>query len=273
MSYETKGKPNWCPGCGNYGIWEAFKIALNELKIKQENIVLASGIGCSSKIPHWIRVYAFNGLHGRALPLAQGIKIANPKLTVIACGGDGDGYAEGGNHFIHFCKKNIDVKYFVHDNQIYGLTKGQPSPTTDIGTITKVTPLGTIENSINPAVLAIALGATFVARGFAGDIKHLKELMKAAITHKGAAIIDILQPCVTFNKINTYKWFQERVYKVEKPAKTRIEGIKIAQEWGEKIPIGIIYQSNEPTYDEKIPLYSKPKKKKQAIKELLKELE
>jgi len=269
---ETFGKPNWCPGCGNYGLWEALKLAIKESKINPKDLALTSGIGCSSKIPHWIRSYAFNGLHGRALPLAEGIKIANKKLTVIACGGDGDGYAEGMNHFIHFCKKNIDVKYFVHDNQIYGLTKGQPSPTTDEGSITKVTPFGTIEKAINPLILAIASGATFVARGYAGDINHLKELMKAAIKHKGAAVIDILQPCVTFNKTNTYKWFQERIYKLDKPFDSRIEALKTAQIWGEKIPLGIIYQSSEPTYEERIPGLKNPKKNIGKIKDLFNEL-
>ncbi|MDD4353251.1 MAG: 2-oxoacid:ferredoxin oxidoreductase subunit beta [Candidatus Nanoarchaeia archaeon] len=269
---ETKGKPNWCPGCGNYGIWESLKGAIKELKLKSENIVITSGIGCSSKISHWIRTYALNGLHGRALPLAEGIKLANPKLTVITCGGDGDGYAEGGNHFIHFCRSNINVKYFVHDNQIYGLTKGQPSPTSDEGFITKTTPYGTIEKAINPILLAIASGATFVARGYAGDINHLKNLMKQAIKHKGAAIIDILQPCVSFNNKNTYKWYQERIYKLEKSSDSRIEAMKIAEQWGKKIPIGIIYQSNEPTYEERIPAINNKTKPANSIKSLIDEL-
>jgi 2-oxoglutarate ferredoxin oxidoreductase subunit beta len=269
---ETKGKPNWCPGCGNYGIWGALKLAIKELEINPKDIVITSGIGCSSKIPHWVKTYAFNGLHGRALPLAEGIKIANQDLTVIACGGDGDGYAEGTNHFIHYCRSNINVKYFVHDNQIYALTKGQPSPTSDEGFITKTTPYGTIEKALNPVLAAISSGATFVARGFAGDIDHLKELMKKAIKHKGAALIDILQPCVTFNKENTYKWYQDRVYKLKKPVSTRMEGMKIAMEWGEKIPIGIIYQSNEPTYEERIPALKKSSLIKSNIKNNIKEL-
>lgn len=273
---DTKGKPNWCPGCGNHSILESFKTAIKELEINPKDIVLTSGIGCSSKLPHWINVYALNGLHGRPLPLAEGVKLANHELTVIACGGDGDGYAEGMNHFINYCRRNINVKYFVHDNQIYGLTKGQPSPTSDEGFITKVTPFGTIEKAINPIMLAIASGATFVARGYAGDIKHLTKLMKQAIKHKGAAIIDILQPCVSFNKVNTYKWYQDRIYKLDKPLKTRIDAMKKAEEWGEKIPIGIIYQSNEPAYEERILTLKKStlikSKINQDVKKLFEEL-
>ncbi|MBN1923211.1 MAG: 2-oxoacid:ferredoxin oxidoreductase subunit beta [Nanoarchaeota archaeon] len=249
---ETKGKPNWCPGCGNYSIWNSLKQAISELGLKPENIVMTSGIGCSSKLPHWIKVNCFNGLHGRPLPLAMGVKLANNDLTVIADGGDGDGYAEGGNHFIHFCRSNADITYLVHDNQIYGLTKGQASPTSDEGFMTKTTPFGVIERAINPVLLAIASGATFVARGYAGDQKHLVQLMKAAILHKGAAVLDILQPCVTFNKKNTYEWYQKRVYKI-KPLKTRISAMKKAEEWGDKIPIGVFYQSREKTYTERMP--------------------
>lgn len=276
MKFETKEKPNWCLGCGNYAIHNALKQALKELKIPEHKVAMTSGIGCSSKIPHWIRTYAFNGLHGRALPLAEGIKLANHELTVIACGGDGDGYAEGMNHFIHFCKKNIDAKYFIHNNQIYALTKGQPSPTSDEGFITKTTSFGHIENAINPIMLALASGATFVARGFAGDINHLKELMKCAINHKGAAVLDILQPCVTFNKKNTYEWYKERAYILKAPLKTRIAAMKKAQEWGKKIPIGIFYQSSEETYIDKIPLLKKKplikSKPNKSVKELFDEL-
>ncbi|MDD5053970.1 MAG: 2-oxoacid:ferredoxin oxidoreductase subunit beta [Candidatus Nanoarchaeia archaeon] len=274
--FETQQNPNWCPGCGNYGIWNSLKLALQELNLKPENIAFTSGIGCSGKIPHWIRAYCLNGLHGRALPLAEGIKIANSELIVIACGGDGDGYAEGTNHFIHFCRRNANVKYFVHDNQIYGLTKGQPSPTSNEGFITKTTPLGTIEKALNPVLIAIASGATFVARGFAGDIPHLKELMKKAIKHNGAAVIDILQPCVTFNKVNTYEWYQKRAHKLKKPANTRIKAMRIAEQWGKKIPIGVIFESNEKSYEQRIPLLKKsPLMKlnpKKNIKKLFNEL-
>ncbi len=272
---ETKGKPNWCPGCGNYGIHIAVKKAISELGLKPHNVVMTSGIGCSSKLPHWVRVYAFNGLHGRPLPLAVGVKLANHNLTVIADGGDGDGYAEGTNHFVHFCRSNIDITYIVHDNQIYGLTKGQASPTSDIGMVTKTTPFGVLREPINPVLLALASGATFVARGFAGDIEGLKEILKKAISHKGAALVDVLQPCVSFNKVNTYSWYKERVYYLDKPFDTREEAMEKAMEWGDRIPIGVFYQVREKTYEEKFPQLKKPLielKQKTNIKKLLKEL-
>lgn len=249
---KTNPAPNWCPGCGNFGIWNALKGALSEMDLKLHEVVITSGIGCSSKISQWIRTYGFNGLHGRPLPLAEGIKIANHKLKVIACGGDGDGYAEGTNHFIHFCRRNIDIAYIVHNNQIYGLTKGQASPTSDEGFITKTSPNGVIEKAVNPLALALISGATFAARGFAGRIDHLKELMKKAIKHKGCAVLDVLQPCVTFNHKNTYEWYEERVYNLKKPYESRIKAIEKSFEWGKKIPIGVFYESNEETYVERL---------------------
>ncbi len=277
MSYlDTKGVPNWCPGCGNYAIWNSLKAALKELKLKPHEVVITSGIGCSSKISQWIRTYAFNGLHGRLLPLAEGVKLTNHKLTVIACGGDGDGYAEGTNHFIHFCRSNIDVTYIVHNNQIYALTKGQASPTSDEGFVTKTTPYGVIEKAINPIMLALSAGATFVARGFAGNPSQLKELMKKAIAHKGAALLDVLQPCVTWNKLNTYDWYSKRIYELKKPLPTRLEAIKRAMEWGNKIPIGIFFVSKEKTYQERYPVIAKQtlliQKPNTDISKLLEEL-
>lgn len=273
---KTKQEPNWCPGCGNFSIWNSLKKAISELKLKPEKVVITSGIGCSSKHPHWIRVNAFNGLHGRLLPLAMGAKLANKDLTVISTGGDGDGYSEGTNHFIHWCRSNIDTTYIVHNNQIYALTKGQTSPTSEEGFITKTTPYGSVEKALNPILLAIASGATFVARAFAGDMEHMTGIMKAAIKHKGAALVDILQPCVTFNKINTYEWYKKRVYKLKKPLKKRSEALKKAMEWGEKIPIGVFYQSKEKSYMERIPHMKKPLIKteyKTNINKLLKNLE
>lgn len=249
---RTWDSPNWCPGCGNYGIWTALKMALSESGIPSEKIVLTGGIGCSSKIPLWIRVNAFCGLHGRTVPVAEGIKLANPELTVIACGGDGDGFAEGTNHFIHLMQNNINVKYFVHDNQIYGLTKGQTSPTSDEGFITKTTPWGAVK-ALNPISVALAAGGTFVARGFAGDVTQLKDLMKKAITHEGAALIDILQPCVTFNNKNTYAWYKERVYYLDKPLPTRAEALTKSLEWDSKIPCGVFYESSEKLMDDIVP--------------------
>ena len=170
MSLDTWDEPNWCPGCGNYSIWNALKMALKDLGLPRDEVVMTGGIGCSSKLPYWVNVNAFAGLHGRPLALATGVKLANPDLTVIASGGDGDGFAEGTNHFIHFCRRNVDVNYFVHNNQIYGLTKGQASPTSEEGFITKTSPWG-FTRALNPLSIALSSGATFVARGYAGDLK------------------------------------------------------------------------------------------------------
>jgi 2-oxoglutarate/2-oxoacid ferredoxin oxidoreductase subunit beta len=247
--------PNWCPGCGDFGILTALKMAVLELNIPLEQFVLVSGIGCSSKIPYWINTIGFNSLHGRALPIAQGIKLANTKLTVVVMGGDGDGYSEGTQHFIHACKRNHDIAYFVHDNEIYALTKGQTSPTSDEGFVTKTTPDGNIETPFNPISVAIASGATFVARAFAGDILHLKQLMVEAIKHKGFAIVDILQPCVSFNHVNTFQFWKERVYKLEDQKhdyKNKELAMKKAMEPGPKIPIGIFFKEERHTYEDKV---------------------
>ena len=268
MSLETWDKPNWCPGCGNYGIWSALKQALQELGLEREKVVMTGGIGCSSKIPYWINVNAFAGLHGRPLPLAIGVKLARPDLTVIASGGDGDGYGEGTNHFIHFCRTNPDVTYLVHDNKVYALTKGQASPTSDENYVSKTSPWGAAR-PLNPISVAIASGATFVARGFAGDVTGLKKIMKQAIRHHGAAVVDILQPCVSFNHVNTYEWYRQRVYYI-KPYKTREQAFKKSLEWGKKIPIGVFYKSKEETLGERLP---KPGPvKKRSISRLFREL-
>jgi 2-oxoglutarate ferredoxin oxidoreductase subunit beta len=196
-------------------------------------------------------------MHGRTLPVATGFKLANHNLTVMAQGGDGDGYGEGGNHFLHAMRRNINITYLVHNNQIYGLTKGQASPTSDAGFVTKTTPRGSISPACNPLLLAVASDCSFVARGFAGDIDHLAELIKAGIQHKGFALIDILQPCVSFNRVNTFKWYSDRVYKIDADSpydtKDRLNAFQKAQEWGDKIPIGIIYRNQRPTLEEQIP--------------------
>jgi len=275
MSFDTAEKPNWCSGCGNFSILTAIKKALQELELKPHNVVLTSGIGCSSKIPHWVKTYGFNGLHGRPVPLAEGVKLANHELKVLAFGGDGDGYAEGTNHFVHFCRRNMNVTYVVHDNQIYGLTKGQASPTSDEDFVTKTSPWGVIEKPVNPLALAIVSGATFVARGFAGDPEQLKELMKKAIKHEGSALLDVLQPCVTFNTKNTYDWYRQRVYYLSKPAETRPEAVKKALEWGKRIPLGVFYQSKEETYESKLAQLKTPlvkQKLKTCVKKLVEEL-
>ena len=260
--------PAWCPGCGNFGILTAVKKALVELEIEPYQVLMVSGIGQAGKLPHYTRCNMLNVLHGRALPPATGAKMANPELIVIAVGGDGDGYGEGGNHFIHTVRRNHDITYLVHNNQVYGLTKGQASPTSDQGFVTRTTPDGAA-TPINPIALAIAAGASFVSRGFAGDADHLVNLIKKGITHKGFALIDILQPCPSFNHKNTYSWYRERVYKLEEEANydpgNKAAAFDKAQEWGERIPIGIIYRKELLTFEEQLPALSKGPLVKQKI--------
>ena len=248
-------KTTWCPGCGNFGILKAFKDAMVELGIEPHQVTVVSGIGQAGKFPHYIKCNTFNGLHGRTLPVATGMKLSNHKMLVIAVAGDGDCYGEGGNHLIHAIRRNVNVKLFVHNNQIYGLTKGQASPTSMEGMITKNQPFGVFSEQLNPIVFAIALDCSFVARGFAGDPVHLKGLMKEAINHRGFALVDILQPCVTFNKVNTYEWYRQRVYPVEPEynPEDKMEAFKKALEWGERIPIGILYRNQRLTLEERIP--------------------
>ena len=247
----------WCPGCGNFSILKALKQALVEMQQQPHELVIVSGIGQAPKTPHYLRCNCFNGLHGRTLPVATGIKLANHNLTVLAQGGDGDGYGEGGNHFLHAMRRNINITYLVHNNQIYGLTKGQASPTSDAGFVTKTTPRGAISPACNPLLLAVASDCSFVARGFAGEVDHLANLIKAGIQHKGFALIDILQPCVSFNRINTFKWYADRVYRIDADlsynAEDRLNAFIKAQEWGDKIPIGIIYRHQRPALEEQIP--------------------
>ena len=249
------GLPNWCPRCGNYGIIMAVRRALVELEIDPKDVVLIGGIGCSGKLPQWVVGYGFHTLHGRTLPVATGIKLANHELTVIADAGDGDCYGIGVGHLIHAMRRNIDVTCIVHNNQIYGLTTGQTSPTSLKGFKTKSTPEGVIELPVNPIALALGSGASFVARGFAGDSKHLAELIVEGLKHRGFSHIDVLQPCVTFNHLNTYEWFKDRVYKLEDHDVTDKEAaFEKAFEWektnSEKIPIGIFYKETRPTYRE-----------------------
>ena len=255
--YQSDDPIAWCPGCGNFSILKALKNALVELNKKPDEIVIISGIGQASKAPHYLRCNNFNGLHGRTLPVATGVKLANYELTVLAEGGDGDGFAEGGNHFLHAMRRNIDITYLVHNNQVYGLTKGQTSPTSELGYVSKTTPIGAPNPPLNPLLLAIASDCGFVARGFAGDPSHLSYLIQEGIRFKGFAFIDILQPCVSFNHVNTFQWYASRVYKInDEPLydpENRMMAFKGAQEWGERIPIGIIYRSKRPTLDEKQP--------------------
>lgn len=249
------GKPAWCPGCGNFGILTALKNALVALEIEPYRVLMVSGIGQAGKLPHYTKGNVLNVLHGRTLPAASGAKIANPELIVIAVGGDGDGYGEGGNHFINAVRRNNDITYLVHNNQVYGLTKGQASPTSDFGFVTKTTPHGA-DIPLNPIALAIAAGASFVGRGFAGDVEHLSQLIMQGIQHHGFALIDVLQPCVSFNHKNTYAWYRERVYKLEENgyhADDKMAAFEKAQQWGDRIPIGVIYREEKSTYEEQLP--------------------
>lgn len=259
--------PAWCPGCGNFGILKAFKDAVVELGIEPHQFTIVSGIGQAGKFPHYLKCNTFNGLHGRTLPVATGIKLSNHEMLVIAVAGDGDCYGEGGNHLIHAIRRNINVKLFVHDNQIYGLTKGQASPTSLEGMKTKNQPFGVFSEQLNPLALAVALDCSFVARGFAGDIEHLKGLIKAAVNHKGFALVDILQPCVTFNRINTYEWYKQRVYHIEPGYRPedRIEAFKRALEWGDRIPAGVIFRNSRKTLEEHLPIIQKEPLVKQGF--------
>lgn len=245
----------WCPGCGNFSILQAVKQALVGLGLKPQQVLLVSGIGQAAKAPHYLRANVFNGLHGRSLPVATGAKLANPDLTVIAESGDGCNYGEGGNHFLAAIRRNIDLTVLVHNNQIYGLTKGQASPTTAEGQITKAQPQGVASAPFNPIGVAVAMQAGFVARGFSGRIDHLTPLIQQAVRHRGFSLIDILQPCVSFNKINTFAWYKKRCY--ELPAAydpTDWEGaIKTAMEWGDRIPLGILYRNTRLSFGEHSP--------------------
>jgi 2-oxoglutarate/2-oxoacid ferredoxin oxidoreductase subunit beta len=242
----------WCPGCGNFSILAILKQAVSELGILPRNLVVACGIGQAPKTPHYFNTSMFNGLHGRALPAAAAIKASNPLLTVIAEGGDGDMYGEGGNHFIHTVRRNPDIAHIVHNNMVYGLTKGQASPTSSRGFKTPVQVDGVILEPFNPLAVAIGLNASFVARAFAGDVPQAVEIVKKAILHKGYALVDILQPCVTFNKQNTFKWFKDNTYYID-PAHNpsdRNAAFSRAIET-EKLPLGVFYSHEEnPSFHE-----------------------
>jgi 2-oxoglutarate/2-oxoacid ferredoxin oxidoreductase subunit beta len=209
--YKSDEKPTWCPGCGDFGVLNGLYNAMRQKGLQTKDIVVVSGIGCSSRLPFFVASYGFHGVHGRAMPIATGIKVANPELKVLAMGGDGDAFAIGGGHFVHAARRNLDICYVIMDNNIYGLTKGQTSPTSQVGFVTKTTPKGTPDRPINPLRLAIASGATFVARGFSGKPKELAELIVEGINHNGFAVIDTFSPCPTFNKINTFRSYREEV--------------------------------------------------------------
>jgi 2-oxoglutarate ferredoxin oxidoreductase subunit beta len=247
----STAKITWCPGCGNFGIVSAFKSALVELGADREKVVIVSGIGCHGKIADYMNVNSFHGIHGRVLPLATGMKLANPNLTVVGFSGDADCYDEGWDHFCHAIRRNMDLTLIVHNNMILGLTTGQTTATSQIGFKTKSTPFGSITAPLNPIAHALVSSGTFVARGFAGDPKHLTGLMVEALKHKGFNYIDVFQPCVTFNYLNTYEWFRQRIYKLEETGHDYTDRQKALQksfEWGDRIPIGIFYKEERSTY-------------------------
>jgi len=295
--FKTDVFVDWCPGCGNFGILAAMQMAFAELGLEPHRIVMVSGIGCSGKPPHFIKAYGVHTLHGRTFPFAQGIKLANPELEVIAVGGDGDGLGIGAGHFVNAGRRNVDMTYLMHDNGVYGLTKGQASPTLRLGLKTKSLSKPNINEGVNPIALAVMTGYTFVARAYAYDTKHLKDIIKRAIQHKGLAFVDILQPCPTYNDINTKDWYagmdridsetgkpSSRLYKLDEIGydpvvhesnedfKKKMVALEKAQEWGDKIPLGIFYQNElVPTFQERlaqrIPFYLSNPPAKQKISE------
>lgn len=266
----------WCPGCGNFSIIKSLKGALDDLNIDRQTLVMVSGIGQAAKMPQYINASFFNGLHGRSLPAATAIKSSNPGLTVIVESGDGCTYGEGGNHFLAAIRRNPDITNLVHDNMVYGLTKGQASPTSKRGFVTPVHVTGVYLEPFNPVAVAIALNASFVARAFSGDIDKTKEIIKKAINHRGYALVDILHPCVSFNKINTFKWYKENTYYLDDsydPA-NREEALKKSLE-SEKLSLGVIYTNQAETFEENLPPYrsdSTPLFKRKADIEKLKKI-
>ncbi len=249
--FGTAARNTWCPGCGNFGVLASFKNALAELGVDRERVVMVSGIGCHGKIVDYVNVNGFHGIHGRAIPLATGIKLANPDLTVVVFSGDADCYDEGWDHFCHAVRRNVDLKLIVHDNMVLGLTTGQTTATSQTGFKTKSTPQGSAVPPLNPVAHALVSNGTFVARGFAGDPKHLQSLMVKAVKHRGFSYIDVFQPCVTFNYLNTYEWFRQRVYKLEEAGHDygdKHKALERSFEWGDRIPIGVFYEEERATF-------------------------
>jgi len=260
-SLDGPVEPDWCPGCGDFGVLKSIKEAIVSLGIPPHDVLIVSGIGCSSNLPGFIHAYGVHSLHGRALPVATGAALANHALHVIAVGGDGDGYGIGMAHFIHAMRRNLNLTYTVMDNDIYGLTTGQASPTTTEGHKTKSTPRGNVEKPVQPLALALASGATYVARGFSGEQKQLSRLVAGAIAHRGFSLIDVFSPCVTFNKVNTYPFFKERVYKLEDEkgydATDLMAAMEKSMQFGARIPIGLLYSVDKPTYEDSEPVFAK----------------
>ncbi|MBB6635309.1 2-oxoacid:ferredoxin oxidoreductase subunit beta [Cohnella thailandensis] len=243
--FRNNVKPNWCPGCGDFSVQAAIQRAAANVGLEPEQLAVISGIGCSGRISGYINAYGLHGIHGRALPIAQGVKLANRELTVIASGGDGDGFAIGMGHTVHAIRRNLDITYIVMDNQIYGLTKGQTSPRSAEGFKTKSTPEGSIESTLSPLEIALSAGATFVAQSFSSDLKQLTALIEAGLQHKGFSLINVFSPCVTFNKINTYDWFKENIVNLDQfedyDPSNRVAAMNKIMETGGMLT-GLIYQ-------------------------------
>jgi 2-oxoglutarate ferredoxin oxidoreductase subunit beta len=293
--YKTNVHNDWCPGCGDFGILSAIQMSLAEMQIPTHKAVIFSDIGCSGKTPHFIRTYGIHTLHGRVLPFAQGAKLCNPELSVLAVGGDGGGLGIGAGHFVSAGRRNVDMAYIMFNNAVYGLTKGQAAPTLKLGMKTKSLPQPNVNNSVNPIALALVSGFTFIGRGYSYDVRHLKDLIRKAVEHKGLAFLDVLQPCPTYNDINTKEWFQgsgnlnhetgkqtPRTYKLEETGYDGVvheegeadakmgQAIQRANEWGSKIPLGVFYKNEFiPTYQErissKIPNYTENPPSKQSV--------
>ncbi|MBN1263681.1 MAG: 2-oxoacid ferredoxin oxidoreductase [Candidatus Pacebacteria bacterium] len=250
--YETKVTPNWCPGCGNFGLWQALKQTLVDLRADPGETVLVAGIGCHGHMNNFTKISSFEGLHGRPIPIAVGIKLANHRLQVIVSTGDGDCLGEGGNHFVHACRRNHDLVVLIHNNSSYSLTTGQASPTSSLGYQSKSTPEGKKVEALDPALLALASGATFVSRGFSGDVPHLQEILKAAIKHRGLAVVEVLQPCVVFNKDQTFDYYRQRIKKLARPYLKRGGAIRACLAKNGRIPIGIFYQQKKPSFESRL---------------------
>lgn len=254
--YTVYQKPTWCPGspgCGNFFILGTLRTILAELELLPHQVLISSGIGCGSKLPDYTKINGFMGIHGRPLAVASGFELANDELIVIAITGDGDGYSIGGNHFIHAMRRNLNITHIAQNNQVYALTKGQYSPTSEKGYKTKTSPYGAVEPPINPLALALASDASFVSRTFAGNKQHMARIFKEAIKHRGYALVDVLQPCIIFNRLNTYNWYKARVFDVEEEGhdrRDRSAAWELAQMWGDRIPMGVLYQDERPIYED-----------------------
>ncbi len=268
-TYAGPVEPDWCPGCGDFGVLKAVKMGAGKAGVEPKDLLVVSGIGCSSNLPGYVHAYGVHSLHGRAIAVASGAKLANHHLNVVITGGDGDGYGIGIAHFIHAMRRNLDLTYVVMNNQIYGLTTGQASPTTMKDMRTKSTPRGNVELPINPIALALVAGATYVARGFSGEAAHMSDLIAGGIRHHGFALIDVFSPCITYNKLNTYPYFKQRCYKLENEKGYNPTDAAAAMnrsfEWGDRIPIGLFYKDEQPTYEDSEPVLKQGPLAKQPL--------